>query len=409
MRGQADDLFLGDYNIYSEQPNMSRTLIENSRIWHNESFISGHTLIIADGIISDIRPATEVHALPGDRRMDGKGCYALPGFVDLHVHGSNGFDAMDATEDALQGMCDFLVQQGVTSFLPTTMSASTERITAALLAMEAFAARPHTPCLGVHLEGPYLNRDYRGAQPDRYLRSPRRDEYLRWFETGQVKLITMAAELEGGRQLIRDAKAHQVTVSLGHSGASYEQAQDAFAIGLRQITHTFNGMAGIHHRQPGLFVAAIENPQVTFQIIPDGVHLHPAIVRMMIRLAGRERVLVITDAMRAAGLADGAYSIGDVAVIVKNGEARTRQGGLAGSTLGMSQAVGNMMRFCDLTLAEAIPMLARVPARSIGMYPQKGSLDIGSDADIVIWDDASGVQATLIGGEPVYQTAAMKW
>ncbi len=384
---------------------MSRTLIENSRIWHNDGFIDAHTLIIAAGLIRDIRPSIEVKALPGDRRMDCQGGYTLPGFVDLHVHGSSGFDAMDATEAALQGLCDFLVQQGVTSFLPTTMSASSEQITAALLAMQAFAARPHTPYLGAHLEGPYLNRDYRGSQPAAHLRSPQRDEYLDWFETGQVKLVTMAAELDGGEQLIRDANANQVTVSLGHSGANYEQAQAAFAMGVRQITHTFNGMPGIHHRCPSIFIAAIENPQITFQVIPDGVHLHPVIVKMLVRLAGKERVLVITDAMRAACLADGHYALGDVAVIVKNGEARTRQGGLAGSTLKMSQAVGNMMRFCDLTLAEVVPMLTRVPARSIGMYPQKGSLEIGTDADIVIWDEALGVQATLIGGEPVYQTA----
>lgn len=387
---------------------MSRTLIENSRIWHNEGFIHGHTLVITDGIISGIRPAAEVQTRRGDRRMDGRGGYALPGFIDLHVHGGNGFDAMDATEEALQGICDFLAQQGVTSFLPTTMAASGEQITAALAAAEAFAARPYTPYLGVHLEGPYLNRDYRGAQPDRYLRAPRRDEYLSWFETGQVRLITMAAELEGGEQLIRDANAHRVTVSLGHSGASYEQARDAFAIGLRQITHTFNGMAGIHHRRPGIFVAAIENPQVTLQVIPDGVHLHPAIVKMTVRLAGRERALVITDAMRAAGLPDGHYSMGEVAVMVKDGEARTSQGGLAGSTLRMPQAVRNMMRFCDLTLAETVPMLTRVPARSIGMYPQKGSLEIGSDADIVIWDEALGAQATLIGGRPVYQASPLR-
>ena len=382
---------------------MSRTLIENSRIWQSEGFISGHTLVITDGIISGIHPTAAVKAGPKDQRIEARGCYALPGFIDLHIHGGNGFDVMDASEEALQGMCDFLVRQGVTGFLATTMSASAEQITAALATVEIFAARPHTPCLGAHLEGPYLNRDYRGAQPAMYLRRPRRGEYLPWLETGQVKLITIAAELEGGEQLIRDANAHQITVSLGHSGASYEQAQAAFAIGLRQITHTFNGMAGIHHRRPGSFVAAIENPHITFQVIPDGAHLHPAIVRMIIRLAGKERVLVITDAMRAAGLSDGRYAMGDVAVIVKNGEARTQQGGLAGSTLRMPQALRNMMRFCDLTLAETVPMLTSVPARSIGMYPQKGSLAIGADADVVLWDETRGAQATLIGGKLVYQ------
>lgn len=382
---------------------MSRTLIENSRIWQDETFLDDHTLILADGIISAIHPTAAVKADPKDQRIDGRGCCALPGFIDLHIHGGNGFDVMDASEAALQGLCDFLARQGVTSFLPTTMAASREQIDAALTAIKTFAARPHTPYLGVHLEGPYLNRHYRGSQPAIHLRPPRCAEYLPWFESGQVKLITIAAELAGSQQLIRDAHAHQITVSLGHSGLSYEQAQAAFAIGLRQITHTFNGMAGIHHRRPGIFLAAIENPQISLQIIPDGVHLHPAILRMILRLAGRQRTLIITDAMRAAGLSDGRYAMGDVDVTVKNGEARTQQGGLAGSTLRMPQALRNMMRFCDLTLAETVPMLTSVPARSMGMHPQKGSLTIGSDADIVLWDETQGVQATFIGGQPVYQ------
>ena len=216
----------------------------------------------------------------------------------------------------------------------------------------------------------------------------------------------MAPELAGGEDLIRDALEHGTTVSIGHSGASYDAAGEYFAAGVRQVTHTFNGMAGIHHRQPGIFVAAVENPQITFQIIPDGVHVHPAVVRLLLRLVGVERALAITDAMRATGLGDGDFSLGDVFVAVRAGEARTPTGGLAGSTLTMAQALRNMMQYCDLSLAEALPMFTRVPARSIGMYPQKGSLQIGSDADIVIWDEDCGVQATLIGGEVAYQAEA---
>ena len=385
---------------------MPRILIHNSRVWQEDGFVAGHTLVLRDGVIAGLPPDADVACQPGDRRINGRGACALPGFVDLHLHGSLGFDVMDASLSSLAGICDFLARRGVTSFLATTMTDSAERINAALNALGNFAARPHRPLLGLHIEGPYLNPDYRGSQPAAHLREPQAEEYRPWLESGLVKLITLAPEIAGGERLMRAALAQGATVSIGHSGADYDAATRYFAAGASQVTHTFNGMPGIHHRQPGLFVAALENPDVTFQIIPDGIHVHPAVIRMLTRLVGMERVVVITDAMRAAGLGDGEYAAFDGFVTVRNGEARTSDGGLAGSTLTMEDALKNMMRFCDLTLEEALPMLTRVPARSIGMYPQKGSLAVGADADVVIWDEASGVQATFIGGELVYQAKA---
>lgn len=382
---------------------MARTLIEDGAVWQADRFISGRTLIISDGRVKQLSPPADVVARPGDRRMDAGGRYVLPGFVDLHIHGSNGFDVMDASAAAMQGLCDFVARQGVTSFLGTTMADTRQRIEATLAAMGDFADRPQSPFIGVHLEGPYLNPAFRGSQPKMRLRAPQPEEYLPWLDSGLIKLLTLAPELEGGGELIRAAVERGITVSLGHSGASYEETREYIAAGLRQVTHTFNGMAGIHHRRPGLFVAAIEHPAVNLEIIPDGVHVHPAVIRMLLSLVGAERVLAITDAMRAAGLADGEFGMGDVLVVVKDGIARDRYGSLAGSTLTMSQALRNLMRFCDLSLAEALPMLTRAPARAIGMYPRKGSLQADADADIVIWDEHKGVQATLIGGEPVYR------
>jgi len=382
---------------------MKRTIIENSQIWQEDTFITNHVIVTENGKITEIMPQMDLMPEDDDNTIDAHGHYVIPGFVDVHIHGSNGFDTMDATQDALQGLCDYLVTQGVTTVLPTTMSDSDQHITNALHAVTQFASRPNTPYAGVHLEGPYLNCDFRGSQPDTHLRASKRDEYLKWFESGQVRLITIAPELENGDQLIRDARDHNITVALGHSGATYEQAHHAFEVGLSQITHTFNGMVGIHHRQPGALVAAFENPDITFQIIPDGVHVHPATVNMLVTLVGKERIVVITDAMRATGLADGHYQLGDVDVTVTAGEARTSAGGLAGSTLTMPRALQNMMRFCKLSLAEVVPMMTRNSAQSIGLYPQKGSLNIGADADIVIWDHDTGVQATLIGGEVVFQ------
>ncbi len=382
---------------------MTRTLIENSRIWREDNFISGHTLVIVDGRVQSVPPRSAIEPRPGDRRLDAAGAYLLPGFVDLHVHGGNGFDVMDGDGAALQGLCDFFAQQGVTSFLATTMADSRASIDRAMHAMRAFSRRAGSNFIGVHLEGPYLNPDFRGSQPAAHLRLPNPDEYRPWLDSGIIKLITLAPELAGAGELMAEALERGIRLSIGHSGASYDAAQDYIAAGLSQVTHTFNGMAGIHHRQPGIFVACSEHPSVRFEIIPDGVHVHPAVVRMLVKLVGSGRVLAITDAMRAAGLSDGQYGMGDVAVIVKDGVARDQHGSLAGSTLTMDAALCNLMRFCGMSLAEALPMLTRTPARSIGMYPRKGSLQIGADADFVFWDEARGVMATFIGGNCVYQ------
>ncbi len=382
-----------------------RTLIENSLVWQEDGFVAGQTLILRGGLIAGLQPQAEVAHQPGDRRIDGRGAYALPGFIDLHIHGSLGFDVMDGSLSSLESLCDFLVRGGVTSFLGTTMTDSIPRIKAALAAMTTFAEQSGGPFLGAHIEGPYLNAAFRGSQPEAHLRQPKREEYLPWLQSGLVKLITLAPEIAGGEDLMKEALAHGACVSIGHSGADYEAATRYFAAGARQVTHTFNGMAGIHHRQPGIFVAALENPAVTFQIIPDGIHVHRAVVNMLARLVGIERVVVITDAVVAAGLGDGDYTIGEVALRVRNGQARTPGGGLAGSTLTMDQALRNMMRFCDLSLAEALPMLTRAPARSLGLYPRKGSLATGADADVILWDERQGPRATFIQGQLVYRAA----
>ncbi len=382
---------------------VTRLLIENSRVWAEDRFLEGRTLVVDSGRIAAVPPAATLAPMPGDRLLDARGAFALPGFVDIHVHGSVGVDVMDGSADSLGRLCRFLARGGVTSFLATTMTDSRARIDAALRTIESGIGQPGSPLLGAHIEGPYLNPAFRGSQPATHLRHPEPSEYMPWLESGLSKLVTLAPELPGGDACMRAALQAGATVSLGHSGASYEAAVGYFEAGASQVTHTFNGMPGIHHRRPGLFTAALEHPQATFQIIPDGVHVHPAVVRLLLRLAGIERVAIITDAMQATGLGDGEFALGNVITQVKNGEARTPEGGLAGSTLTMARALRNMMRFCDLTLAEALPMATRVPARSVGVYPRKGSLQARADADIALWDDAAGVVATLIGGKLVYR------
>lgn len=380
-----------------------RLIIQNGIVWQEGAFVEEKVLIIAGDKIEAIMPQADYVPQAEDRIIHAQGRYVLPGFIDVHIHGCNGFDTMDARQESLQGMSDFLVKQGVTGFLATTMSAENEDISKAIQAGENFSKRPTTAYLGIHLEGPYLAVEHRGSQPDTHLRAPIPAEYTEWFKSETVKMMTLAPELNGGDELIQAACTRGIVASLAHSGATYEQTLHAFEVGLRQITHTFNGMVGIHHRQPGALVAAFLNPQIPMQIIPDGIHVHAAMVKFLVQIIGIERVIIITDAMRAAGLSDGDYQLGDVQVTVKNKEARTVAGGLAGSTLTMSDAIRNMMRFCDLTLADVVPMVTSNPAKSIDMYPQKGILCDGADADLVLWDSANGVQMTLIGGQVVYK------
>ncbi|MXX50090.1 MAG: amidohydrolase family protein, partial [Chloroflexi bacterium] len=226
---------------------MSRLLITNSRIWQADRFLDGHSLLIEGGRISAISRAGEVAPLPGDRRLDADDCYALPGFVDLHLHGSDGCDVMDAKPESLRNLGAFLLRQGLTSCLGTTMADTPERISRALEVMREYIKTERGPFIGAHLEGPYLNAAYRGSQPAQHLRSPDPAEYRPWLDCGIIKLITLAPELAGGADLLAEAVARGIHVSIGHSAADYAAAGEFFRAGISQVTHTFNGMPGLHH------------------------------------------------------------------------------------------------------------------------------------------------------------------
>jgi N-acetylglucosamine-6-phosphate deacetylase len=253
------------------------------------------------------------------------------------------------------------------------------------------------------LEGPYLNSESRGAQPPQHLRPADPNEYRSWLETKEVCLVTVAPEVRGVLDLIRTGKAAGVEFALGHTSATYEQVLAAVELGLHQATHTFNGMPGLNHRSPGALGAVLSDDRIWAQIIVDGVHVHPAIVKLLIKAKGVDRTIVITDAVRASGLIDGDYALGDQMVHVKDGVVRTDAGGLAGSTLTMDQALRNVMEFADLSLAEALPMLTRVPAASIGLENRKGYITPGFDADIVVLDQSYRVRLTMVAGTVVYR------
>ncbi|MGE5463539.1 MAG: N-acetylglucosamine-6-phosphate deacetylase [Syntrophothermus sp.] len=379
-----------------------RTLLTGGTILTPDEVLPNHSLIIDGERIVDVR--TDMSRLPDDRVIDVTGLYVAPGFMDIHVHGAVGVDTMDATTEAIHRMGEEFARHGVTSFLPTTVAASSSDI---LQAIQSVASTPPSTTgarhVGIHLEGPYVNHEYRGAQPTQHIRAAEEAEYKVWLDSGQVRLITAAPEVDGVLDLIRAGQQSGVEFAAGHTNATYEQVLSAADLGLRQATHTFNGMPGLNHRTPGPVGAVLSDDRIWAQVIVDGVHVHPAVVKLLIKAKGMDRTILVTDAMRATGMPDGDYALGDQMVHVKDGVARTDRGGLAGSTLAMDQALRNVMEFTGLALVEALPMLTRVPAASIGLEHQKGQLAGGFDADIVVLDSSHQVRMTIVAGTIVYR------
>ena len=373
--------------------------IRNGRILTPAGELRGQELVVADGRIAALRGPGE----DGGEILDAQGLLLAPGLIDLHVHGALGCDVMDATPAALTTMAHYFAQHGVTSWLPTTMSASREAIVAVL---DAVAACPQPPDgaqhLGVHVEGPYLNSAWRGAQALAALRLPDPEEYDAWLRSGVVRLITLAPELPGADRLIDAGRRQGIEFAIGHSGADYETVLAAAERGLGQATHTFNGMAGLHHREPGTLGAVLDDDRILAQLIGDGLHVHPAMMRLLLRAKGLARVLLISDAMRATGLGDGDFELGGQAVTVRGGAARTLEGALAGSTVTLDEILRRVMRHAGLSLAHALPMASVVPAAALGLAGRKGTLQPGADADFILLDDAAQVRLTMVAGRVVH-------
>jgi N-acetylglucosamine-6-phosphate deacetylase len=383
---------------------MLRTIITGGTILTPYQRLSGHSLIFERDKIIDILPDLSPIEEVGGKVFDASGLWVTPGLIDIHTHGADGYDTMDATPEALQGYSQFLAQQGVTSFLPTTVAASKEDIQSAIdTVAQMIASVDGARLLGIHLEGPYLNAAHKGAQPQEQLRKAQKAEYHPWITHDLVKLFTVAPEIEGVMDLISEGQDHGVEFAVGHSGASYEVMQDAVNRGLRQATHTFNGMLGLHHRRPGTVGSVLTEERIYAQVIADGVHLHPAIVKLIIKAKGVERTILISDSIRATGLKDGEYTLGEQAIYVNEGIARISSGSLAGSTLTMDTAVRNTMKFTSLSFPEVLPMATSVPSKAMGLDDQIGILKPGARADIVCFNAMLNIRKVFIGGELVVE------
>lgn len=342
--------------------------------------------------------------IPDADVIDAAGKTLLPGFIDIHVHGGADAEAMDATPEALATMARFYAQHGVTSFLATTWTDSRDRVQTALNCIAASVGQQAdgATLLGAHIEGPYLNPERCGAQSTTYIRRAEPNEALAFLDTGVVKLMALAPEFSENHWLIRECVRRGITVSAAHTAATYEQMRAAVAMGLTQTTHTGNAMTGLHHREPGTLGAALTLPQIKAELIADNIHIHPAVMDILYRCKGADGLILVSDAVRGAGMPDGDYSIDERTVTIRDGIVRLPDGTLAGSTLTMERALRNLLAATGEPLASIWQTSSLNAARAIGVSDRKGSLEAGKDADLVLVDDAINVQMTVAEGRIVY-------
>lgn len=334
--------------------------------------------------------------------IDAKGMYIAPGLIDVHVHGSCGADTMDQTKEAIEVISAGISKNGVTSFLPTTMTMSQEDIYGALEVIRLCMNQPlnGAKVLGAHMEGPFINAIYKGAQLDKYIIKP--SYQLIENYTDVIKLVSYAPEMDENYSFTKEVKEKtDITLSIGHTNATYNQAKEAFNCGCSHVTHLFNAMTSLNHREPGVVGAALTSDVFT-ELIADTIHVNQQLFQFVLNNKGKHKMVLITDSMRAGCMKDGVYDLGGQAVFVKDGAARLESGNLAGSVLTLNKAVYNFFKNTDLTIDEAIHMASLNPATSIGIANCKGSLEIGKDADISIFDEEMNCYLTIVEGREVY-------
>lgn len=371
--------------------------------------LTGGAVVVDDsGIIAEVSPSRTSAARADD--LDADGLWVLPGFVDVHVHGGGGVDFMHGTTDAVRQIARTHARFGTTGLLATTLTASREATDGAITAArEVWTAGPgdgEARVLGVHLEGPYICPARRGAQPEAFVRLPDPEELAHWIELGggAVKRITLAPEMPGAEAVIKEAVAAGVTVSVGHTDADAEQIERAIDWGAAAATHVFNAMRGLSHRAPGAAGACLARPEIVCEVIADGVHLHPLIVRLIIAAKGPEGAVLITDAIEGTAMPDGIYELGGQAVRVQDGTAAFADGTLAGSVLTMNRAFANVLAFAGASVTDAARLSSGNAARQLGLRGTLGEIAVGKAADLVaLHPDTGEVEWTLVGGQVAWR------
>lgn len=332
----------------------------------------------------------------------------VPGFIDEHIHGAGGADAMDGTVEALQTISEFLAREGTTGFLATTMTQSPENITNALKAVKKVREKGEykgAEVLGVHLEGPFISPKHVGAQPLEYVATPDAELFDKYNKASgnSIKIVTLAPEVEGGLGLVKHLSDIGVVASVGHTGGKYADVVNAVAAGATNVTHTYNAQTGLHHREAGVVGAAMLLDELNCEMICDTIHVSVPAIKLVIKNKPHDKYTLITDAMRAKGMPDGKSELGGQEVFVNNGEARLADGTLAGSVLKMNVAVKNLVEKAGVPFTDAIDFATYNPAKNIGVLNERGTIEVGKRADLTVLNSDFEVLYTLVNGKIVYK------
>ncbi|MCG3420586.1 N-acetylglucosamine-6-phosphate deacetylase [Oceanobacillus jordanicus] len=378
--------------------------IKNVSILTEETIMEDSALLLESGKISKIGKQS---ALPDEiQEIDGKGKIVIPGFIDGHIHGANGADVMDASNTALDSIASVLPREGTTSFLATTITQSPENIEKALKTVAAYKNKPgQAEVIGVHLEGPFIEKSKAGAQPHAYIMEPSIEQFEEWQKLSgdKIKTITMAPEHDPDGTFIRHVSDQGVIVSAGHTNSSFSDMKQAVEHGVKQVTHLCNAMTGLHHRDVGTVGAAFMLHELRAELIADGIHISKEMLQLVYKTMGSERLLLITDSMRAKCLQQGRYELGGQPVVVTEDRAVLEDGTLAGSILKMRDGAKQMLDLDGVTLQEVIEMASVNPAKQLGLYDRKGSITVGKDADLLLVDRQLHIASAICRGEVAFR------
>jgi N-acetylglucosamine-6-phosphate deacetylase len=398
MRGKID-------SMRTHQP----FLIKHVTVYAEDVTYTNGFIKVTNGKIEEIGKVEDLTDTEDYEILDVAGKYsALPGMIDVHIHGVAGADTMDATPEALEIMKKQLPKEGTTSFLSTTMTQSADAIEKALYNVAQFMPNQSfdsAEILGVHLEGPFISPKRAGAQPMDYIRKPDIELFKKWQQIAKasIKLVTLAPEEENGIELVQYLKDSNVVASIGHSDANLVHVDNAVAAGATHVTHLFNGMRGLSHREPGTAGAALLREELYTEIIVDGIHVHPEMIQLAYKLKTSDRVILITDSIRAKCMKQGNYDLGGQSVTVTDNKAFLSDGTLAGSILEMKQAIQNFKEYTGCTIKDIIQITSTNPAKQLNVINRKGSIKPGKDADLILVDDHLDIHMTFCRGHLAFE------